>query len=71
MDRDKNEIGGTTGAEEITLSALKAIVARIDGVYDDPFLVAFGPLSVNRIQDIKEIAHRAIEQAAEEASSGQ
>jgi malonyl CoA-acyl carrier protein transacylase len=36
--------------------AIKAIIARIQGVYDEPNLVSFGPLSTNRLQDILDIA---------------
>lgn len=42
------------------LRALRAIVARIDGVWDDKDLMAFGPLSTNTLDDIYEIARSAI-----------
>lgn len=44
------------------LSALKAIIARIDGVYDDPDLMNFGGLS-DKDSDIKYIASVAIAKA--------
>lgn len=36
--------------------AIFAIMARIHGVWDNEYLVAFGPLSDNVISDIIEIA---------------
>lgn len=40
-------------------SALLAIVARIEGRYDDPSLAAYGPLT-NTTNDIREIAKSAL-----------
>ena len=40
--------------------ALRAIVARINGEFDAPELSAFGPLSIDPLQDIKYIAETAI-----------
>jgi len=40
--------------------ALKAIVARIQGVYDDPALMAFGPLSASIKTDCLAIAEAAL-----------
>lgn len=37
---------------------LKAIVARIDGVFDCPELEAFGPLSIDTMADVKRIAEQ-------------
>lgn len=45
------------------LSALKAIKARINGVWDDPDLMAFGPLSANGDDDILELTTAAIAKA--------
>jgi hypothetical protein len=42
------------------LRALRAIVARIDGVWDDKDLMVFGPLSTNTLDDVYEIARSAI-----------
>ena len=42
------------------VQALRAIIARIDGVFDDKDLMAFGPLSTNTLNDIYEIARNAI-----------
>ena len=44
------------------VAALKAIVARINGVWDDPDLVALGPLSTESA-DIEQIAKLAIAKA--------
>ncbi|TSA08039.1 MAG: hypothetical protein D4R73_09285 [Deltaproteobacteria bacterium] len=41
------------------VSALRAIVARISGVWDDPDLMAFGPLSATDY-DVEEIAKLAL-----------
>lgn len=40
-------------------NAVKAIVARIRGVFDDPYLMACGPLSTNTEQDVLRIALEA------------
>jgi hypothetical protein len=48
-----------------SLAALRAIVARIDGVWDQPDLVAFGTLHPNTMADVRTIACSAI--AAAEA----
>lgn len=45
------------------LAALEAIIARIDGEYDNPALVAFGPLSIDTETDCKDIAVAAIAKA--------
>jgi hypothetical protein len=45
---------------ETMLAALRAIVARIDGVWDDPDLVDLGPLSLNMVGDVRDFANRAI-----------
>lgn len=50
------------------LQALRAIVARLQGLFDDPNLVAIGPLSVSAQEDALHIATKTIE-AAERTSS--
>lgn len=40
-------------------AALRAIVARIQGEFDQPDLVAFGPLSPDRMADVLAIAEAA------------
>jgi len=50
------------------LQALRAIVARFQGVFDDPNLVAIGPLSVSAQEDALHIATKTIK-AAERMSS--
>ena len=44
------------------LSALRAIAARVNGVWDDPDLIAFGPLS-GCDDDCLSIANEALEKA--------
>ena len=39
--------------------ALRAIVARVEGRFDDPALLAFGPLT-NTTNDVREIARRGL-----------
>lgn len=53
----------TTCTKQDLLGALIAIRARIRGEWDDPHLMAFGPLSTNVRTDCDEIAARAIAQA--------
>lgn len=55
----------TTCAEQNLLEALIAIRARIQGEWDNPHLVAFGPLSADVRTDCNEIAARAIAQATD------
>jgi hypothetical protein len=43
--------------------ALLAIVARINGVYDDPYLVEFGPLLADTEADVLRIAIAALGEA--------
>jgi hypothetical protein len=58
----------TTNATAITpVNALKAILARIDGRFDEPALVAFGDLKTNTMDDIKSFAERGL--AAEEKAA--
>ena len=45
------------------LAALRAIVARINGVWDDPDLMLFGPLSTNALADVEWIAKETIAKA--------
>ena len=40
--------------------AIRAIIARIDGVFDDPDLLAFGPLHIDKMVDVKEISNAAL-----------
>lgn len=49
-----------TSNADIALEALRAIRARIDGEYDNPFLVAVGTLSVSTAEDVMYIATRAL-----------
>lgn len=39
----------------VEIRALRAIRARLDGVWDDPYLVEVGPLSINPVEDIRRI----------------
>ena len=65
--------GRTTGEAEANarliaaatdlLAALRAIVARINGVWDDPDLLAFGELLPDTEADIEAIASQAIAKA--------
>ena len=41
--------------------ALRAIKARIDGVWDDPDLLAFGERHVNSLEDIEAIVNKVLE----------
>jgi len=50
-------------ANTILASALAAIIARIDGVFDDPALVDFGTLSTSVDDDIEEIVTRSLDAA--------
>ncbi len=45
------------------LAALEAIEARISGTYDNPALMAFGPLSIDTEADCSAIARAAIAKA--------
>lgn len=45
-------------------AALRAILARLDGRWDEPALAAFGPLSRDRLLDVREIAARALGEKA-------
>lgn len=49
------------------LEALGAIAARINGEWDDPALVAFGPLSIDAQSDCLRIARAAIDRALGES----
>jgi len=51
------------GAKPELMSALEAIKARINGVYDCPALVAFGPLHHDTQWDCLRIAEEAIAKA--------
>lgn len=53
-----------TETELDLLGALIAIRARIQGEWDNPYLMAFGPLSADVRTDCNEIATKAIAQAA-------
>jgi len=45
--------------------ALRAIIARINGIYDAPELKAIGPLSVDSDEDVLRIAEDALTDAGE------
>lgn len=45
---------------ERAAGALRAIKARIDGVFDDPDLTAFGPLSTDSCEDVYKITTGAL-----------
>lgn len=45
------------------IQALRAILARAQGEYDDPALVAFGPLSPDILRDIVLIAEQGLFEA--------
>ncbi len=45
------------------IEALKTIIARIDGIYDYPGLVAFGPLGTTASWDARLIAFQALSKA--------
>lgn len=49
----------------ICVKGLKAIQARISGVWDDPALEAFGPLSSDTVKDVLTIAEQALREAKE------
>lgn len=49
-----------TQRHEAALAALRAIRARVDGVWDHPDLKAFGPLHSDPMKDIMAIAHTAL-----------
>lgn len=46
-------------ADELA-AALQAIRARVNGVWDDPALTAWGALSPNSVQDVLEISKAAL-----------
>jgi len=52
----------TTDTESKRLNALRAIVARINGEWDQKDLVAFGPLATSTIEDVLAIANAAIKE---------
>jgi len=51
---------GQDRRETLLIEALKAIVARYDGVFDAPELVVYGPLTWSVSGDMKSIAERAL-----------
>lgn len=51
-----------TAAPEL-LEALEAILARLNGEYDHPSLVKFGPLDINGDADVTALAEAAIAKA--------
>ena len=55
----------TTPIDKLTIcvKGLKAIQARISGVWDEPALEAFGPLSVDTVKDVLSIAEQALTEA--------
>lgn len=58
-----NKISDTAINENSMLTALKAIVARLEGVYDAPSLLLYGELSANETDDVLHYAKAAIEAA--------
>ena len=50
----------TTTHFQCLITALQAICARIDGTYDDPSLLSFGPLGVSTTADCRRIASSAL-----------
>ncbi len=52
------------------LAALKAIIARINGEWDNPELQAIGPLMANESIDIEFLARQAIAKAKGELPDG-
>lgn len=50
-------------ANSILATALTATLARLDGAFDEPALVAFGPLSTDAHADVAEIVTRAVDEA--------
>lgn len=47
--------------DETQVNALRAIVARLDGEWDNPHLLAYGVLYVDPDTDIRRIAEDAID----------
>lgn len=47
-------------AEQIAVSALIAIMARVDGEFDNPHLMEYGPLFPDTPLDCKNIALKAL-----------
>lgn len=52
-----------TTSTSVLATALTAAIARIDGVFDNPALVAQGPLTPSVDQDVEDILTRGIDQA--------
>ena len=69
QDRDNYTDSGEIGRLEVInaklLLTLRAIVARIQGDYDNTALVTFGPLSSDSVDDIQYWARAAIAKAEE------
>ena len=51
--------------EDRAIQALKAVVARYEGLFDDPDLVAFGDLCTNYASDMARIAKTALRSLGE------
>jgi vacuolar-type H+-ATPase subunit F/Vma7 len=66
---DDANVNLLTAAPDL-LEALEAIRARINGEYDLPALLRFGHLSVNPLEDIEEIAAKAIAKALGQSQEG-
>ena len=65
---DGEDVGHAGAGDDATLQisptmALKAILARIDGRFDDPALLLFGPLMPERMDDIVHIAQEGLRTA--------
>jgi hypothetical protein len=60
--RLREEHNATVNEHADLLAALRAIIARVDGVFDDPALMAYGPLA-GKDSDVLTIARAAIAKA--------
>jgi hypothetical protein len=58
----REEHNDTVNEHADLLAALRAIIARVDGVFDDPALMAYGPLA-GKDSDVLTIARAAIAKA--------
>jgi len=48
------------------LEVLEAIKARIDGEWDNPFLLRFGGLSINSLDDVAKMVSESLKETEEE-----
>ena len=63
IHKENAKVAHLIAAAPDLLAALRAIVARINGVWDDPDLLAFGELLPDTEADIEAIASQAIAKA--------